>query len=102
RYIGHSMAVETTFPHLRVIGLLERVDAASELVRTIEGDTPAVVEFAPRPDYARMPFDLRLHQHGVEVVAGSDTFHLVGPECGWEIERGHRPIARAHPPPTQS
>ncbi|HEY1739175.1 MAG TPA: trehalase-like domain-containing protein, partial [Acidimicrobiia bacterium] len=100
RYIGDSMAVETTFPHLRVIDLLERVGDVSELVRTIDGDTPAVVEFAPRPDYARMPFDLRLHPRGIELVAGSDTLLLVGPDCGWEIDRGHRPIARATVDPT--
>ncbi len=100
RYVGHSMAVETTFQHLRVIDLLEQVGDASELVRTIEGDTPAIVEFAPRPDYARMPFDLRLHEHGVELIAGSDTLLLVGSDCNWEIDRGHRPIARATVDPT--
>ncbi len=100
RYIGNSMAVETTFPHLRVIDTLQRADGASELVRTIEGDTPAVVEFAPRPDFARMRFDLRLHPHGVELIAGSDTLLLLGPDCGWEVDRGHRPIARATVDPT--
>ncbi len=95
RYVGNSMAVETTFPNLRIVDLLERIGDASELVRMIDGSTPAIVEFAPRPDFGRMPFDLRLHDHGVELIAGSDTLLLVGPECGWEIDRGHRPIARA-------
>ncbi len=92
RYAGNSMIVETTWAGLRVTDYLDAShgrpfdDAGvSDLVRVLEGDCPAVIEFAPRPDFGRAMARLELCADGLAVVGSGNPIRLVAPGVAWDI-----------------
>src|SRR5258708_35795812 len=44
----------------------------TDLIRIISGQAKAVVEFAPRPEFAQAPVHLRVDEGGLRVFATSD------------------------------
>jgi GH15 family glucan-1,4-alpha-glucosidase len=46
------------------------------IVRPIRGEPRLVVDFDPRPDYARATTEIRPTTHGIEIVGGGVTMHL--------------------------
>jgi GH15 family glucan-1,4-alpha-glucosidase len=81
RYAPGTMTVQTRWTGLRVTDHLE-----SSLVRTVEGAAPAVVEFAPRPDFGRMPVRLERIDDGLRVAGTSIV--LRSPGVDWQIADG--------------
>ncbi|GAB2831308.1 hypothetical protein JOD27_000906 [Lentzea nigeriaca] len=81
RYVPGTMTVQTRWTGLQVTDHL-----AANLVRTVEGRVPAVVEFAPRPDFGRAPVVLERVADGVKVAGTSIV--LRSPGVDWEISDG--------------
>lgn len=92
-YVGDSLVLKTSFPSVRVTDYLDvsggrptEIAGESDLVRVIEGTGSAVVEFAPRLDFGRVPTQLRLVPDGVEVTGTVDRLTLRSPDITWVIE----------------
>lgn len=92
-YIGDSLVLSTSFPTMRVIDYLDvsngrstEVAGESDLIRVIEGSGSAVIEFAPRLDFGRVPTQLRATDEGVEVTGTVDRMVLRAPGIDWRIE----------------
>lgn len=81
RYAPGTMTVQTRWTGLRVTDHL-----ASALVRTVEGRVPAVVEFAPRPDFGRAPVVLEKVADGLRVTG--TPIVLRSPGVDWQIADG--------------
>jgi GH15 family glucan-1,4-alpha-glucosidase len=81
RYAPGTMKVRTRWTGLQITDHL-----AGGLVREVEGRVPAVVEFAPRPDFGRAPVRLELVPDGLR-VAGTPIV-LRSPGVDWQITGG--------------
>ena len=93
RYIGDSLVVETRWPGLRVVDYLDVAHGRAyepagrtDLVRVIEGDTRALIEFAPRVDFGRVPSRLEAQGDVLRVLGAGDSVQLVAPGVSWTIE----------------
>ena len=103
RYLGDSMVLVSTWPRLSVTDFLDcsggrpdRLAGRSDLVRVLEGEGPAVVEFAPRLDFGRVSTRLTQHEGGIEVEGTTDLMVLRSPGVDWEIlDDGVHQTARA-------
>ncbi|MCP2241640.1 Glucoamylase (glucan-1,4-alpha-glucosidase), GH15 family [Lentzea aerocolonigenes] len=81
RYAPGCMTVQTRWTGLQVTDRL-----AGGLVREVDGRVPAVVEFAPRPEFGQFPVRLELTADGLR-VAGT-PIELRSPGVDWQIEDG--------------
>ncbi|MFI6094332.1 glycoside hydrolase family 15 protein [Lentzea sp. NPDC051213] len=81
RYVPGTMSVQTRWTGLQVTDRL-----ADGLVRVVEGRVPAVVEFAPRPDFGRAPVRLEQTDEGLR-LAGT-KIELRSPGVDWQITNG--------------
>ena len=102
-YVGDTMAVETRWHDLTVTDFLDcshgrpsQRAGRSELVRILEGSGRAIVEFAPRFDFGRMPTLLSQREGGLSVDDALEPVVLRSPGVTWTIhdEGGHH-TARA-------
>jgi trehalose-phosphatase len=95
-YLADSLVAETRWPGVSVVDYLDSDDDTTLLVRVLSGFRPAVVEFAPRLDYARAATRLRVWDDGLEVAGTSDPIVLRAPGLDWElVEEGQHQTARA-------
>jgi trehalose 6-phosphate phosphatase len=98
RYVNGTMTLETRWPGLLVTDYLAR-DAAphgTDLIRLISGSAPAVVEFAPRPEFGQVMARLEARPDGLIVAGTSSPIALRSPGIAWEIMRdGGHESARA-------
>jgi trehalose 6-phosphate phosphatase len=71
RYVSGTMTLETRWPGLLVTDYLDRYAEAhrTDLIRVISGSAPAVVEFAPRPEFGQVMARIEARPDGL-VVAG--------------------------------
>ncbi len=92
RYRPGTMTVETRWPGLSVTDWLD----GDHLLRRITGNTVAVVEFAPRPEFGQVPVRLQELGDGLLVLGTSDHMTLYSPGVDWEVslDAGHD-VARA-------
>jgi trehalose-phosphatase len=98
RYLPGTMTVETRWSKLLVTDYLD--DDA--MVRVVTGTVPAVVEFAPRPEFGQVPVRLTVEPDGLRVVGTADPIVLRSPGVEWEVvSDGEHETARAvvHPSP---
>ncbi|CAL9498627.1 hypothetical protein SUDANB121_03406 [Nocardiopsis dassonvillei] len=103
RYERDTMTVRTRFSRLEVIDYLaEATDPGrTDLVRVITGTTPAVVEFAPRPDFGRAPVRITPKDDGLIVEGAEFPIALHSPGVAWRIDHdGVDDIAYATVQPT--
>ncbi len=97
RYRERSMVLETRFATFTVTDFLDcslgrpaRRAGRSDLLRVIEGTGEALVEFAPRIDFGRVPTRLRAVPEGLVVLGTSQPSVLRSPGVRWEIRQdGH-------------
>lgn len=92
RYVGDTLVLESSFPTFTVTDYLDTSNGRtmqsagrSDLVRTIEGSGSAVIEFAPRLDFGRVPTQLQISDDGVSVMGTADLMVLRSPQVRWEI-----------------
>ncbi|RZS44824.1 trehalose 6-phosphatase [Herbihabitans rhizosphaerae] len=87
RYLPGTMTVETRWSGLLVTDYLEHYPDPhrTEVVRVISGNTPAVVEFAPRPEFGQVQVRLHASPDGLRVFGTSDPVVLRAPGLEWEI-----------------
>jgi trehalose 6-phosphate phosphatase len=102
RYLSGTMTVETRWSGLLVTDYLDHYSFPhrTDLVRVISGTAAAVVEFAPRPEFAQVQVRLIQSADGLRVLGTSDPVALRAPGITWEITSdGMHDTARAvvHP-----
>ena len=103
-YKPHTMVLETTFADFTVTDYLDtssgrtrRLAGRSDLIRVIEGTGTAVVDFAPRLDFGRVPTRLELKEDGIVVQGTADLMVLRSPGVTWNlIQDGTHQTARAN------
>jgi trehalose-phosphatase len=103
RYLPGTMTVETRWSGLLVTDYLDHYSSAhrTDLVRVISGSAAAVVEFAPRPEFAQVQVKLIPSAEGLRVLGTSDPVSLRAPGISWEITSdGMHDTARAVVQPT--
>jgi trehalose 6-phosphate phosphatase len=103
RYLPGTMTVETRWSGLLVTDYLEHYAPShrTDLIRVISGNTPAVVEFAPRPEFGQVQVRLLASDDGLRVLGTSDPVALRAPGVVWEITSdGMHETARAVITPT--
>ncbi|MFI7675231.1 trehalose-phosphatase [Actinophytocola sp. NPDC049390] len=103
RYLPGTMNVETRWSGLLVTDYLDHYAFAhrTDLVRVVSGTAPAVVEFAPRPEFAQVQVRLIPSADGLRVLGTSDPVSLRAPGVAWEITSdGMHDTARAVVTPT--
>ncbi len=103
RYLPGTMTAETRWSGLLVTDYLDHYAYAhrTDLVRVISGTAAAVVEFAPRPEFAQVQVRLIASEDGLRVLGTSDPVVLRAPGIKWEITSdGMHETARAIVTPT--
>jgi trehalose 6-phosphate phosphatase len=103
RYLPGTMTVETRWSGLLVTDYLDHYAYAhrTDLVRVLSGNAPAIVEFAPRPEFAQVQVRLIASADGLRVLGTSDPVVLRAPGVIWEITSdGMHDTARAVVYPT--
>jgi trehalose 6-phosphate phosphatase len=98
RYVPGTMTLETRWPQLLVTDYLDHHTTAhrTDLVRVISGSAPAVVEFAPRPEFGQVTVRLQEAPEGLIVMGTPDPMVLRSPGVAWEIgSDGQHESARA-------
>lgn len=103
-YVDETMTVVTRWAGLTVTDYLDSshrhqpgLQTRLRLIRVISGSKPAVVSFAPRPQFGSMPTSLKASRYGVKLTGTSDALVLVAPGLDWEITRnGPFETATAH------
>ncbi|SDJ38195.1 trehalose-phosphatase [Actinokineospora alba] len=98
RYLPGTMTVETRWSGLLVTDYLDHFTDAhrTDLIRVVSGTTPAVVEFAPRPEFGQVQVRLEASEDGIRVLDTSDPITLRSPGVTWEITSdGMHDTARA-------
>jgi len=102
RYLPGTMTVETRWAGLLVTDYLDHsaLSHRTDLTRVVTGTSPAVVEFAPRPEFGQVQVRLFESSDGLLVHGVSDPIALLSPGVRWEISTdGMHDSARAviHP-----
>lgn len=98
RYVPETMTLETRWSQMTVTDYLDdsTEPTRTDLVRVISGSAPAVVEFAPRPEFGQIAVRLQPVDDGLLVVGTSDPIALRAPGLTWEIvPYGRHETARA-------
>lgn len=102
RYAPGTMTVETRWSRLLVTDYLDHVTAPqrTDLIRVITGETAAVVDFAPRPEFGNVQVRLEAEPGGLRVLGTSEPIVLRSPGVSWEISSdGAHHSARAEVTP---
>jgi trehalose 6-phosphate phosphatase len=87
RYLAGTMTVQTRWAGLLVTDYLDHhtEPRRTDLIRVLSGTGPAVVEFAPRPEFGQVPVRLEAEPDGLVVLGTSDPMVLRSPGVSWEI-----------------
>jgi GH15 family glucan-1,4-alpha-glucosidase len=87
RYLPGTMILETRWARLLVTDYLDQYPAPgrTDLVRVISGTVPAVVEFAPRPEFGQVAVQLKELPDGLLVLGTSEPMALRSPGVTWQI-----------------
>jgi trehalose 6-phosphate phosphatase len=102
-YDGDSFLLITDWGTFRTLDYLDTSGGRAyqragrgDLVRVIEGEGEALIRFAPRLDFGRVPTRLRLREAGLEVEGSPDPIVLYAPGVNWNIrDEGPHQVAEA-------
>ncbi|WP_086818633.1 trehalose-phosphatase, partial [Allokutzneria sp. NRRL B-24872] len=98
RYLPGTMTVETRWSKLLVTDYLDHYAPPhrTEIVRVISGNSRAVIDFAPRPEFGQVAVKLSAEADGLRVLGTSDPIVLRAPGVEWTITSdGQHESARA-------
>lgn len=103
QYRSTSLISESVWKDLKVTDFLDASGGRAfqragrtDLIRLIEGRGEAVIEFAPRGDFGRLPTRLSVVENGVRVEGNILPIFLHAPGWEWSITReGNHDTARA-------
>lgn len=91
-YDGDSFVLVTEWPGLRVTDYLDcsagrafQKAGRADLIRIVEGTSPARIRFAPRLDYGRIATQLRVRDVGLEVEGSNDPIVLRSAGVQWTV-----------------
>ena len=94
-YVPDTMVARTRWAGLTATDFLDGgpglpvdPDGVTRLVRILSGNTPARVEFAPRPQFSAVPVTLEVIPDGLVVQGASDAICLSAPGVDWKITEG--------------
>uniref|UniRef100_UPI0004C2F7D1 glycoside hydrolase family 15 protein n=1 Tax=Allokutzneria albata TaxID=211114 RepID=UPI0004C2F7D1 len=87
RYLPGTMTVETRWSKLLVTDYLDHYAPPhrTDIVRVISGNTRAVIDFAPRPEFGQVAVKLAAEPDGLRVLGTSDPIVLRAPGVEWTI-----------------
>jgi trehalose-phosphatase len=87
RYVPGTMTLETRWSRLLVTDYLDHHTARhrTDLIRVIDGSAPAVLEFAPRPEFGQVAVRLQATAKGLLVMGTSDPMVLRSTGVSWDI-----------------
>ncbi|QNG17410.1 trehalose-phosphatase [Rhodococcus triatomae] len=87
RYIDGTMTVQTRWASLAVTDYLPHdvPSGRTDLTRVISGVAPAVVTFAPRPEFGQGQVLLEEDEDGLRVLGSNEPFVLRSPGVKWNI-----------------
>ncbi|XVS67746.1 trehalose-phosphatase [Actinosynnema sp. CA-299493] len=87
RYVPGTMTVETRWSRLLVTDYLDHDPSGyrTDLVRRVSGSAPAVVVFAPRPEFGQVPVHLIRDPEGLRVIGTTEPVVLRSPGVDWQI-----------------
>ncbi|CAM2880110.1 trehalose-phosphatase [Skermania piniformis] len=98
RYLDGTMTVETRWAKLQVVDYLPHdvTPDRTDLTRVITGEAPAIVEFAPRPEFGQVPVQIEAEAEGLRVHGPNDPLVLRSPGVTWAVvSDGTHQTARA-------
>ncbi|NLG55548.1 MAG: trehalose-phosphatase [Rhodococcus sp.] len=104
RYIDGTMTVQTRWASLSVTDYLPHdvSPGRTDLTRVISGVAPAVVTFAPRPEFGQGQVQLHADEDGLRVLGSNEPFVLRSPGVQWNITTdGNQQTAHATVEPAQ-
>lgn len=91
-YVGDTLTLRTHYGSLEIIDYFDCTGGRpfqragrTDLIRMISGSGRAIVRFAPRLDFGRIPTNLRIREAGVELVGSVDPIVLRAPGVEWEL-----------------
>lgn len=87
RYLTGTMTVRTRWSRLEVTDYLahDTEPGRTDLVRVVSGSVPAIVEFAPRPEFGRAPVRITPEGEGLRVSGAPYPMVLRAAGVEWEI-----------------
>lgn len=87
RYLPGTMTVETRWSGFKVVDYLshDTPPHRTDLIRVIEGNRRARVEFAPRPEFGNIPVRLAVEADGLRLLDTVDPVVLRAPGVEWKI-----------------
>lgn len=105
-YVPGTMTVRTRWAGLSVLDYMP-IPAADDpnpvrIIRTVRGDEPAHITFAPRPEFGSVSTSFEVERDGLLVVSGAEPIALYSPGVDWHItEQGGQQIATAIVDPSE-
>ncbi|MDE8669790.1 DUF5911 domain-containing protein [Pseudarthrobacter sp. H3Y2-7] len=86
RYVDSTMIVETRWADVTVTDYLEPApEGITSLVRVLSGTGAARIVFAPRPDYANVPFSMEARDDELHITGTADPIVLSAPGVSFVI-----------------
>nr|WP_240945328.1 trehalose-phosphatase [Rhodococcus sp. HNM0569] len=104
RYIDGTMTVQTRWARLSVLDYLPHDVGVgrTDLTRVISGTVPAVVTFAPRPEFGQSQVSLEVTEDGLRVHGTNEPYVLRSPGVEWTVTSdGNQETATAVVDPSQ-
>lgn len=93
-YDGDTFILKTEWEGLSVTDYLDcslgrafQRAGRTDLVRVMEGRGRAIVRFAPRLDFGRLPTRIHVHEQGLQVAGGRDQMVLYAPGLRWTVSQ---------------
>ncbi|WP_328856851.1 trehalose-phosphatase [Williamsia herbipolensis] len=88
RYVDGTMTIATRWAGLEVVDYLPHdvAPGRTDLVRVITGSVPAMVEFAPRPEFGQASVQIEAVEDGLRVYGSNEPIVLRAPGVTWRID----------------
>ncbi|SIS17833.1 trehalose-phosphatase [Williamsia sterculiae] len=88
RYVDGTMTVRTRWASLEVTDYLphDTPPGRTDVIRVITGDSPALVQFSPRPEFGQVSVQLEADVDGLRIHGSNEPIVLRAPGVTWHID----------------